>query len=436
MKLFLISKDESKLNEDIYREPVRVEYDDKILKNLFDMKSLYDIVIVSKSYVDSFGVNLVSKALKTLYKIQEYQIIYISYESDYDLFVSYMKETNIIFIKQDIGRLTVRLINEILQYPKPEVDQRFIDRVVIGKYRNLVEEYFRISNPSAREQYIRINKDGLVTALSSLIDVSLEDEALRFKLDELNGRVLVAEKTSDNYLRKILNLQEKIDYKNQRINDLENQIISYKDNIDIFNNYYDETKILHKSENNNIILYFKELEDIDFFRFYEVIFQYLEIRGYYVKSLILTDKDYYNYAAQGYKRCLDNISTAFLAECDKLLRIGPAKKLLELITAKQFKIQIFMIFDRTRDLKLYIDSDMLVSFYIGKYRCRYLNIDIPDSIFISPYEGDWSNLSKLLIPFEAKITTLGYETLANRHPFMSYINSIVQDLQNYQKGRI
>lgn len=435
MKLFLVSREDSKINEDIFREPVRVEYDDSVLRSLFDDNN-YDTVIVSKLYVDAYGVSMVSKALKTLYKIREYKIIYVSYEKDFDIFVSYMSDTNIIFIEADIGRLTLKIIDEILKLPKVNMENREIDRVVLGKYKVLVENYFEITSSEAREQYVNIHKDELVMALNALIDTALENEALRYKIDELNGRVLIAEEKSDNYLRQLINAYNKVKEGQGKIERLEDQIISYKDSIDIYNATYQEEMIYH-SRNKNIILYFQELEDIDFFRFYEAICQYLNIRGLYVKSLILTDKEYVSYAKQSYQRCLDNVTPAFLANCDKLVRIGPAKKLLDLITSPAFKIQIIMIFDRTRSIRPCIESDYSLNFYIGKHRSLYKGIEIPDSSFISPYEGDWKSLKSLLIPTEStNVTDLAYETYANRHTFMNYLYTLIINKQNEIKGRL
>lgn len=424
MRLFLISQTENDLTKEVLAEPIKICTDSRILFELYDPANEFDTLVITKSYVDSIGYSIVCSALRSYLK--PYKILYVMNEDIFDVFVNEMSYAHITPVKADVRKLKPKTINQAIEHDG-KVDTTNIEINVLGQFRNLVRGYFEVNDVSAREIYINQHRDEIMTALSSLLGLANETELLSVRLKRMESMSFSERALIEGYQRSILKIFERHRRARDKITNLENVIIDIMDDIEHYKSYHSRTNVMH-SQNNNIILYFKELEDIEFFRFYDCIFKYLQIKGIYVKSLVVCDKSYLNYESLGYRRCTDTVTLAYLSENDKLVRMGPVNSLLSLLTSEQFRTEVLMIYDKGRELTSFIESPNMTTMYIGKYREGYTNISVPDSSFISPYEGGWTNVRDLLkSPYDISISALSYDTFVYRHSLTNMLTDIVTE---------
>lgn len=426
MNLFLVSSAESKLNDEMYLNPIKVETTENILYNMFSLDYVPEVIIVTKAYVDLVGVSVVTKALQTLHHVHPFSLIYIMSTDNFDIFVKNMESFGIMPVKGDVSTLTPMTISKILD-AKIKLDIAEVDQSILGQYKGYISDYLQIIDDEAKKMFITNNMDEIMTALNTLVDMAYENESLRKLYNELSSHLVTTLNMTDSYQKKLVDKSIASDNLRARVEELQEILIRNSDRISNYNTMYDTTMVADL-KNNTVVLYFKELEDIDFFRFYESLQEYLETRGLYVKSLIVEEKEYIDYSRFGYHRCLDEVSLSNLADWDKIVRFGTVKKLVEILASEQFKVQVLMIFDRTRFYETFVTSQNVLTFYVGKYRKRYANILIPDSSFISPYEGDWTNIEKLLVPVDNnEIPQLAYISYSNRHPLTVSLYELIKD---------
>ena len=107
---------------------------------------------------------------------------------------------------------------------------------------------------------------------------------------------------------------------------------------------------------------------------------------------------------------------------DKLLRYGNPTDVLKTISKPEFRTELVLIYDRVGTEDILVDAPYIQPYYIGNYRETLITLDIDDNSWISPYEGDWSNIKQLLShKGMGEDERIVYNALVSQHPLIKNI---------------
>lgn len=396
--LLLSESEQERINTEIFAS-CSVSTDALKLEEL--LTDAVDSIAITSRYVDTVGYKRVINFFKAALIIKPIRFTYFCNTLEIDSFSKYLLKDTIepIIVRHRIIDLDYPAFKDIMAGKEPNV----FDFGSLGKreknYSDVVDFIDRIpEDPDQQSDFIKNQLVSVIDSFQVLKSLHQENEQQSLQLEQLikdNG-FLQGKVQSLNFSleRSYRNIQDL----NSKLNSALNYLTKYKNDIDNYNevvrNSYEALETTYITEDKKLIFYFKEFEDTHFYDVYRLLIDTLE-NGYkyFIKSLIIEPPyhSYYNrFYRDGYTRIVDKTTYKEVAANDHLIYYGNAKRILEFLTKAEVKYDALFIFDRLNTYRPVIDkAPNLYNFYLATKRDYLDNVEIPDEIFISPYEGSY-----------------------------------------------
>lgn len=407
--------------DDSIDDLVHVSYTDDILYNMYQFKHNIQSVIVTKKYIDKIGYKKTADAIKALYFLKPLKIIYVSYEPSLDIFVRELASLNLSTINANLSSITKEMYIKLLQK-----DMEFSLADISDKLSIEIEEIiqrFKLHSVEDRENFVILNKDVIIKGLESLSVLSDENKNL-LKINKDNESKIEVLNSLEKHRLKELNTSLKQNNELKKLNkEWYNFYLNVTDDFNNYNNKYKTNTVLTNHNDKLKILYFKEIEDINFVRIFNEIYERFNLTKY-TKALIIDDNQFRDYSSLGFNTIPSEITVSDLAETNKMVRYSNPKTVLQKICSKSFRVEVLLILDRTHNPLPYIEN--ADTFYLGNYRDSFRDIEVDSSAFISPYEGEWTCLKDLLIPLgDRSINSKAFTRISRANKFTNYLCDLV-----------
>ena len=297
-------------------------------------------------------------------------------------------------------------------------------------------------NKESLVQIISKNRNEISDLLVSYLKDIDELKATETAVKEYEDKIKILENSVKTMTDERTAIESENNYLNKQLSSLRRSILEHSDKVNIYNKLIkgqysikpEDYVVEVTSEYNPIIIYFKELEDIGVYDYYEALHYTLAtVMKKYVKSIILenTGNNFYDpYTQYGYNAVQLEPDATTVIEFDKIVRYGEAYELLKFINRPEMKVDIIMIYDRTKTDTMHVMSDKLIPFYLAKRTKNITTLKIDGSNLLSPNEGDWQNIKPLLemYPLDNNILTQ-YRIATLMHPLTKAIISFIETLE-------
>lgn len=436
--LFLLSEeDRAKVPSELLVENVLLRSDPEVQVEL--LLNDYDTCFITSNYARVYGSLLIQNIIQTFRLFTSTRIHYIINEEEElntDELIPYLLEN-------DIGNITIADI-ELIKLGEFQKLAR-MDRTASGihasrkriskeKLSIIKDELMALTDERVSE-YMKQNKGKISDLIQGYIELLSKTETDALKIQALYGE--------NQYLNKLrLENAGKLDSKDaiismykKDIKELRSSVLEYKDKIEDYNeqimdSVYYEGPSIYLDDLAPPIIYFKEIEDIGFYNVFEALmYVFNTIYGIYTKAIILekSSRHFYNpYAKDGYTMITRDTTLETVINNDKMVRYGNPTNLLKTISKPEFRTELLLIFDRVGNSELLVDAPYIQPYYIGNYRDVVETLDINDTSWISPYEGEWKNIDKLLNhKMMGEEQALIYKAFVSQHPLVKYIVNMV-----------
>lgn len=391
-----------------------------IIYNLYQFNQPITTVIVTKEYIDYVGYNKVSRALKALNFLRPIKIIYLSYESTLDLFIKQMHDMNLVTIQAKLNEIDKsyleKLINKSMDYNLSNVSAELSNKI-----SEITHAYKRSSD---KEGFMSLNHEDIIRCIDYTIMLSNEFKIVQSLNKQYEKDIEILRRYNNKCTKNNIDLSKQnieLKFYNKQWFNL------FNENQDLINQYNENYVNRFQVENDNEylhIFYFKEIDDINFTRFFNELYEKFSLYKN-TKALIIDNNRHRNYDNLGFTEIPDSIEVKELVKMKKMVRYSEPKSVLSKLCAKSFKSEVLLIFDRTSNVQPFIPNSNI--FYLGNYREQYRNIEISDRSFISPYEGYWNELKPLFIPIQSnEILPLAYETVSRNNIFTYYLEDLIE----------
>ena len=421
--ILVLSTPLEKINNTMYSEEILVKTDASILYNLLNLLSLendvVDSIVVTKRYVDTFGVNTVYEALNTFNTLTQFSVVYVTYTEEPDLFLhNISKKITTLPINLELTELTLDKYYLIInnQYT---VDTEEYSMDLLGNSLSIINKCLSLPI-SERKEYLSVKYNevfGILTATLSLLN---QYE----KTLESHNKIASLLNVFRSQYESMLELSNKVQQNNvelkEKVLQWQNTFISLLDEINLVNTSYN-SRYFSRVQSTTTVIYFKELEDINLFKYFDNLYPMFRKMGVYCKALVLDEREHINYSQYGYYRIPDVLSKSELANIHKMVKNSDAKTLLDIVSNENFKCELLLVYDKTRhSLPLIENANTFFVGYYNDYNIAYIN----NQNFISPYEGDWTECAKVLTHPKSQITPTAYNLLCSQLQLTEYIKEL------------
>lgn len=436
--LMLVGEEERhNIPAELMIENVTVRSDGDIKDELLDRT--YDTVFITRDYVRIYGATVVKHMIKLYTTLTTTRIHYLQgskwNEGDDEVssFLKLLGNGNI--TKVDVMQLTVASLRTLARenravtgFTKDDEEIRYDNLIVLGnELRNLPENMV--------QDYVKKNRGEILEVITSYLNTMKEVEQLNKENQKLLEKTQQLEGDNKALNRQLMTAIGRRDAVREDLRSLRKSILTQKDKIDEYNERVVGSEIIDGpeiklGELSPIIIYFKEIEDIGFFSFYEsILYTLSKVYKYYVKSVVLEthNRHFFDpYTALGYTAVPKETTLGTIIENDKLVRYGNPTGLLLQLANPEFKTEIIMVYDRTQTDEVLIKSPYLFPMYIGYSRDRINTLEIEPIGWISPLEGSWKNVEPLLTHIDKSPSDrLVYNSHVSKHPLTTYIRELV-----------
>lgn len=432
--LFLLSEeDRANIPSAILVENVTLRSDPDIQTEL--LLNDYDTCFITSNYTKVYGTLTVKNIIKTFNLMTSIRIHYLikeEYEVETDEIIPFLIDLNIGNITQaDIMKLELKEFQQLAKMSKSAIGMvKSKKRLTKERLRLIKDELSELTDDRVSE-YMRQNKGRLLDLIQSNVELLVENEVAQQQVQNLYSNNQYLDRIRLENIGIIQSLKAKNRMLNKDIRSLRNSVMEYKDRIDDYNSSVLDSRvtdypIVYLDDLTPPIIYFKEIEDIGFYNvFQSLIYTFSEIYKVYTKSIILerSNRHFYNpYERDGYVTVNNDSKMEILINNDKLLRYGNPTDVLKTISKPEFRTELILIYDRVGTEDILVDAPYIQPYYIGNYRETLITLDIDDNSWISPYEGDWSNIKQLLShKGMGEDERIVYNALVSQHPLIKNI---------------
>lgn len=440
--LFLLSEeDRAEISSEILVENVSLRSDPNIQNEL--MITDYDTCFITSNYTKVFGTLIVTNIIKTLRLFTSTRIHYlINNESELQNndVVPYLIELGIGNITQlELDKIRLKDFQKLCRMDRSSVGLVNKNTGMSSERLQLLRDELINMTEEEIPEYMNRNKGKILDLIQSYTEMLAKNELNQLKIQQLYGENQYLDKIRLENNGMIQSLGVKYKMARRDLKDLRNSILENKDKIEEYNTQIiDNTSIddpvVYLDDMTPPIIYIKEIEDIGFYNLFKsLIYNLSEVHGIYCKSIILerSNRHFYNpYNNDGFIMVTNDSKMETIIDNDKLVRYGNPTNLLKSISRPEFRTEIILIFDRTGTEDLVVDAPYILPFYTGNYKDTIVNLDINDSSWISPFEGNWEGIKELLNhKTMSKESEIVYNAFASRHPLIKYIvESVVEPL--------
>ncbi len=427
MILFLVDNNESAtIHESITGDlDIMVETKGDFLSRMINPTAYYDTVIVTKSYIEIIGHSKVRNALKALEVFGIYKLVYLSNDDTVDLFTKQMYSKNLSVINLNVERLTYSLLKEL---EETELGKQFsIDDFTTNNLKvdlQIANNMPSTSTGDISDDFMLINKKSIVRALKNIPVVYEENSLLKDEMIKLENKHNLSLRQIQTYTKLLEERSTDLRVTKTALNNWLEHIMLIEDKVYKAQSEYNKINEC-KIRSNTFVIYFKELETIECVKYFDTLYSLFEDRGIYVKSLIIDDREHISYEKLGYITIPDRISIKDLIKLRKIVRYSNSKKLLESICSNKYRLEVLMVLDRSYNSSPFLVGKNVSTFYFGTHRDKYKNITLDKSIFVSEFEGDYSDIKPLLLSeYNKDFSNLSYIISHDRYKLTKRISEL------------
>lgn len=442
--LFLLSQeDRAKVPSNLLVENLNLRPDIEIQDELLLNK--YDTCFITSNYTKIYGTSVVKNVITLLRNLTTTRIHYLlehEDEANSDPIIPFL-------IELGIGNITVVDIEklQLIEFQRLARMDETATGMEIGKTTLpmerilLMKDELEAVTESESANYINKNKGKILDLIQAYIEILVRDEENSRRMDSMLVELKYLDKLRLENAGQIQSLQSKYNMTKRDLKELRESVIQYKDNINDYNrsiidNDQIDYPLVYLDDLAPNIIYFKEIEDIGFYNFFEsIVYTLSSVYKIYIKSLVLerSNRHFYNpYVKDGYITISDDATMKTIINNDKMVKYGNPTDLLKKLASPEMRTEIILIFDRLGTENLVVNAPYIQPYYISNYRDPITTLDISDISLLSPYEGNWTSIKQLLnhktMEEDEKLI---YRTFATQHPFTNYIvKSVVEPTED------
>lgn len=429
--LLMSPEEEHEMDREILKEPVLIYTSPDILTRLF--KETYDGIIVTRRFANMAGESNTVHAIKSLnliLPVGDLNVTYLNHHSTEDNVSKQLYKIGCKILRTDIKNMKLKEF-QLLKHTENKPIKGISDEEITRDLLGFIKDIEKMDRDSI-QLYMNVNYDKITTALLNIKEIIENIDGIRDDNKGLSLELRNALSSERNTHEELVRIRFLYNDMKSKYNKLLQFMTAYKESIDDYNSILTSSAMnseytLETNNTDTLVLYFKEIEDINFLRTYNSVVNYLtNVMKLNTKSIILenTNRTYYN-PYKGYK-VLNTLSTTSEAVLeDRIVRYGNASSILELLLRRQFMVQVLVIFDRTGNDSLVLDSSNQFVYYLGKRRESYPMLEIYDENFISPVEGMWKNID-ILLSGSDDLGQIPFDIHAYRHPFLLNLVDLIK----------
>lgn len=436
MDLFLITDEEKNtLRADILIEPIIFEIYDDILTKLYNTN--YNRIIITKRYVETVGETKVYNALKALTIMSDIfatRIFLLNHRKDaVDKSIVKFSELGLRVLDIEVKTLSYEEFTGLEQIQPIDISE-YENNTLIEDVQEIVREIKVVSSDDLRE-YVALNYPRILSTILKCEQALAQHSQLSEQCVALRNEVIQL-KEAVNYYQDKYNYEKYENSELKHVNREAQQILQrYASSIKAYNaailkSNINEEYIYHDTQRKTVVIYFKELEDIGFFKLFNILYDTLkQTYNLRVKGIVLENnvRRYFN-PYVGYTILGQTPRTNEVVLNDLLVKYGNARKVLEVITRPQMQLEFLLVYDRTYSPNVCIQLPAQYTFFIGNKRENYtgMGVSIPDENFISPHEGNYTDISYLYRDTDS-LTDISLKLYCNNNYFFTGLIQLCLD---------
>lgn len=437
LEILLLCNEQQKkdLPSEFLLDHLHIRTDAEVLNELLIRK--YDTVIITKPYVDIYGEDKVGQAVTLLNVATTSRIHYIINPNSLTVGDKIISKMNAL----GLGNITKIDITKIpyddfrnISTMQNEASIINLESKVDKNKLLLIKKDIQLMTDDLVGDYLVENKTTVLDALNLLMNKMEENVNMEIEIQDLKDeRNLLKSFNSELVINNNNLIGQEVIYKEQ-LKDLKRLTLTESDKIKDYNEAVKDNPIIDfpivdLGTTAPLVIYFKELEDIGFLSMYEAISYTLrEVYKISTKSIILepTSRTYFDpYTNMGYILGSNDILIKDLIDNDKIVRYGNPTNLLKNLSNPEFRVEVILVFDRTQTEDILVETDTLIPLYIGYTRDNIATLEIEDTSWLSPIEGNWKNIKPLLRQsLVKKEDRIAYYAHASKHPLTEFCKEI------------
>lgn len=438
MDLLLLTEDEyNSLQQDIKIELIEYAKDEDVLTRLY-LASQYDRIIVTKRYVDMVGANKVYNALKALTCMTDQlisKIFLLNHRKGHvDRGIADLASLGVKAVDLDVQEMDYDTYTGLNLLKRIDTSN-LVEDTLPDEIREITNVLKDLKSDNLRE-YVNMNYDKITSTVLKCEQIlnkyeeAQEDNKKRLLENRQLSTALVDMRDmyiTEKYYNSVLDKQ---------VEDARNFILRYAESIKSFNDAVQATNmgdefVYRDKYRKTVVIYFKELEDIGFFRIFNELYEnFKSIHNYRVKALVIEGRNrrFFN-PYQSYKILNVQPKMNEITLNDKLVKYGNARKVIEVLSRPQLCLEFLLVYDRSYTQMIGADFSNQLTYYIGNKRANYAGFDfeIPDENFISPYEGSYVSTA-FLYKRTADVSDIGFRVLCNQSEFFKGLLEISKQM--------
>ena len=392
MLLILMTNEDSNLiSQDIINENIYMT-DPLYIERIFN-QTLLDNILITNKYVEQVGKVKIKRFVEMLNLLEPNAYVMVC---DPDGSLPYIDSESVAVLPTKVEQLNLEKVNSLITRKVTGQNVTHREGELDSDVKALVAKA-RILSTTGKDEGLRNilmdNSDTILDALDSRIEL---EKQLRVERDEneklFNKVATLSQGTHESRFAYLRDALERMKADRDKLYSTTIDCLSLVESIKdkkVKKNITIQSKRL-------AVVYFKELEDIEFHNIFESIYRRFNNQRMFVKALILdeTDNSYRSYTGD-YVKIHDNIKVNDLLETDKMVRFGNGVNLIQELCNPIYGIQILLVLDRRAGSDIPINtSPNLLPMYLVKDSDN-IELNIPELNMISPKSGEYAAISDI-----------------------------------------
>ena len=392
MLLILMTNEDSNIiSSDIINDNVYMT-DPLYVERIFSQSKL-DNILITNNYVEQVGRIKIKRFVEMLYLLEPYAYVMVC-DPNGDL--PFIDSNSAAILPTKIEMLNMDKVNALIQ-------RRATGQNTTGKKFNEASELkaltakARILSSTGKDEGLRNflyeSSDIILDALDGRTEL---EKQLKIERDE-NERLFnkVASLSQNTQESKITYLKQSLERVKEDRNKLYSTAVDYLSTVESIRDA--KMKRYANIDSRKLaVIYFKELEDIEFHRIFESMFRRFNSQRIFVKALILDENENSHRIYKGdYVKVKDSMKVNDLLDTDKTVRFGNGVNIIQELCNPLYGLQVLMVLDRRAGSDIPINtSDNLLPMYLVRNQ-ENIDLDIPYHNMISPNSGEYENIDKI-----------------------------------------
>ncbi len=377
------------LPQELSNLPQPIVTDRDILSKIFNLTP--DMVWISQGYLESVGRYKIARWVDSIaLLIPSIYVVIFDMNNDIPKIV----HDNICIIRSRIEDLKLEHIKTIVEGRPITVQSRkdSTDFLLSDEFAGNINSLYNTSMDGLMN-YIEDNASKIVELVNHVNDASRENLILNKQVDEYKEKIALL--TSATKEMKIESLQSEVKRLKEDRDKLYNVMVNNLNSIENLRNKEEPEPIQVKSELINII-YFKEIDDINFFPIFDAIGNRFIELGRYTKLLVLEKDNNSIKIYPDYMQTFPGIEYNEVIQAERLVNYGNGINLIEMITNPTLGIETLFVLDRRGGYKLpFLQNKNILPMYLVR-DIDLVALDIDERVCVSPNSGPYKNIKDLM----------------------------------------